>query len=261
MPDIHSTAIVDPSAELGDRVSVGPHTIIDAGVQIGDGTTVASHCLVASGVTIGRDCRIHHGAVVGSIPQDLKFAGEETTLSVGDRTTIREFCTLNRGTVESGTTSVGSDCLLMAYVHVAHDCQLGDHVILANLVQLGGHVHIGDYAIIGGGSVVHQFEHIGKHAMVGGGFRITKDVPPYALAGHEPLRFEGLNRIGLRRRGFSAETIEALQRAYEIIYDSGLNVSQGVERIKEEMNLIPEIQDLLDFIAGSKRGIIPPVRS
>lgn len=256
MAHIHQTAIVDPDASLGKNVVVGPYAIIEKNTVIGDGTAIASHALIASGSRIGADCRIAHGAVVGTVPQDLKFDGEETLLSIGDRTTIREFATLNRGTVDHGETTVGSDCLIMAYAHVAHDCVIGNHVILANSVNLAGHVTIDDYAIVGGMTPVHQFVHIGQHVFIGGGFRVPKDVPPYILAGNEPLRFTGLNSVGLRRRNFAPEVIVKLKQTYRTLFRSGLNVSQALEKLSSEPDMIPEVKAVIDFIKNSQRGII-----
>jgi UDP-N-acetylglucosamine acyltransferase len=253
---VHHTAIVDPSAELGENVEVGPYAVIEGNVQVGEGTKIAGHALVAWGTRIGSNCRIHYSAVVGTIPQDLKFEGEETTLEIGDRTVVREFCTLNRGTRESGKTVIGSDCLLMAYAHVAHDCVVGDRSVLANGVQLGGHVIIEHDAGIGGWTAVHQFVRVGQYAFVGGGFRITKDVPPFVLASGEPLRYYGLNLVGLRRKGFSAERIAAIKRAYRLIYQSGLNVSQALRRIPDEMEINEDVRAIIEFVESSERGII-----
>ena len=256
MTHIHPQALVDKQAQLGENVSVGPFSIVENNTVIGDGTHIASSALIASGARIGKDCQIHHGAVVGTIPQDLKFGGEETTLVIGDRTVIREYCDLNRGTNSRGKSVVGSDCLLMAYVHVAHDCIVGNHVIIANGVQLGGHVEIEEWTILGGMTPVHQFCRVGQHAMVGGHFRVVQDVPPYIMTSGEPLRFGGLNSIGLRRRGFSKESISLLKKAYRLLYRSNLNVSQAVERIKQELEITPEINNVLNFIKKSERGLI-----
>lgn len=253
---IDSRAVVSPKAELGENVSVDPYTVIDDDVIIGAGTHIGSNALIASGTRIGKECRIHHGAVLGTVPQDLKFRGEQTILEVGDHTTIREYATLNRGTHDRWKTTVGSHCFIMAYAHIAHDCAIGNHVILANSVNMAGHVVIEDYAIIGGVTPIHQFVRIGCHSMVGGGFRVPKDVPPYILAGHEPLIFQGLNAVGLRRRNFPPETIEILEKAYRILYQSRLNVSQAVERMKNEFPPMQELQHIIDFITSSKRGII-----
>ncbi|HNW58473.1 MAG TPA: acyl-ACP--UDP-N-acetylglucosamine O-acyltransferase [bacterium] len=256
MTDIHPTALVDKQARLDDDVQIGAFAIVEGDVTIGAGTTIGPRTLIANGARIGKNCRIHNGAVVATLPQDLKFGGEATLFEIGDNTTIREYATLNRGTAAHGKSSVGSNCLLMAYTHVAHDCSVGNNVIMSNGVQLGGHVTIEDWAIIGGMTPVHQFCHVGQHCMVGGGFRVIQDVPPYILASEEPLRFCGLNSVGLRRRGFSNETLLQLKRAYRLLYRSGLNVSQAVERIKTEMAIIPEIDNILRFIESADRGIL-----
>jgi UDP-N-acetylglucosamine acyltransferase len=256
LPIIHPTAIVDPKAELADDVRVGPFTVIEGDVRIGPGSEVHSHCLVADGARIGKSCIIHHGAVVSTAPQDLKFEGEKTTLEIGDRTVIREFCDLNRGTKEKGKSVIGSQSFLMAYTHVAHDCEIGDHVILANGVQLAGHVTVEDWVSIGGLTPVHQFCKIGQHAFVGGGFRVTQDVPPYILAAGEPLGFKGLNRIGLTRRGFSKEAIAALHTCYRLLYNAKLNFREALERIRAEVPDLPEVQNVLRFVEANARGII-----
>ncbi|MGA7160169.1 MAG: acyl-ACP--UDP-N-acetylglucosamine O-acyltransferase [Bacteroidota bacterium] len=253
---IHPSAIVSTKAELGDDISVGPYTIVEDDVVIGNGTQLGPHVYCADGARIGKDCRIHKGAVVATLPQDLKFKNEKTTFEIGNSTTVREFCTLNRGTAEHMKSTVGRNCLLMAYAHVAHDCTIGDNVILANSVQMGGHVTIEEWAIVGGETAIHQFVTIGKHVMVGGLSRVRKDVPPYILAAGEPLTYEGLNVVGLRRRGFSREAIDALSQAYHILYFSKHNVSQAVQSIRQELSLTPEINHLLTFIERSKRGII-----
>jgi UDP-N-acetylglucosamine acyltransferase len=253
---IHKTAIIDPSAELDSSVDVGPYAIIEGNVKIGAGCSVGSHALVASGARIGKNVKIHHGAVVGTIPQDLKFEGEESTANIGDDVVIREFATVNRGTKESGSTDVGNGTFLMAYAHVAHDCKIGESVIMANSVNLAGHVKIDDFAIIGGVVPVHQFVRIGKHAMIGGGFRVTQDVCPYVLAGGYPLKVVGLNTIGLRRRNFPKETIATLEKAFRILFSSKLNTTQALKKIREEIELIPEIQDVLELVENSSRGIV-----
>lgn len=254
---LHPTAMVDPGAELGEGVEVGAGAIIGPGVRIGDGSRIGSYALIARDTTLGTDCRIAHGAVLGTDPQDLKYAGEPTELVVGDRTTIREYATLNRGTSASGRTRVGSDCLLMAYTHVAHDCELGDHVILSNSVNMAGHVSIGDWAIVGGVTPIHQFVRIGEHAFVGGGSRIPQDVPPYCRAAGNPPKMYGLNSVGLERRGFSLEVRQALKRAYRAVFASGLNVSQGLQKATEEAGPTPgpEVERFLDFIRTSERGV------
>ena len=253
---IHPTAIVSVKAELGENVTIGPFSIVEDDVVIGDGSAIASSVLIANGARIGKKCTIHKGTVVATLPQDLKFKGEVTTFEMGDSTTVRENCTLNRGTTEHMKSVLGSNCFLMAYVHIAHDCTVGNNVILANSVQMGGHVTIGDWVIIGGLTAVHQFVHIGQHAMIGGGFRVVKDVPPYILAGGEPLQYAGLNRVGLRRRGFSNETIEQLNETYRLLYLSQMNVSQAVQKIEQDSPHTPEILNVTAFIKGCKRGII-----
>ncbi len=253
---IHSSAIVSPKAQIADNVSVGPFTIIEDNVVIGDGTQIGSSVLCADGARIGRNCVVHKGAVIATPPQDLKYKNEPTTCEIGDNTTVREFCTLNRGTTEHWKSVIGSNCLLMAYAHVAHDCTIGNNVIIANAVQMGGHVTIQDWAIVGGLTAVHQFSTIGAHAMVQGHKGVSKDVPPYVRAGREPMVYEGINSVGLRRRGFTNATIEAIQQAYQVIYASGLNVSQAVEALEQEQAIIPEVQLILDFIRASKRGIL-----
>lgn len=222
---IHSTSIVSPKAEIADNVSVGPFTIIEDDVVIGEGTVIGSSVLCAAGTRIGKNCSVHKGAVVATPPQDLKYKNEPTTCEIGDNTTVREYCTLNRGTTEHWKSVIGSNCLLMAYVHVAHDCTIGNNVIIANSVQMGGHVTIHDWAIVSGLTAVHQFSTIGVHAMIQGHKAVGKDIPPFVRAGREPMMYEGINSVGLRRRGFSNDTISAITQAYHVIYGSGLNVS------------------------------------
>lgn len=255
-------ADVSPKADLGADVRIAPFAIVEAGAVVGDNTSVASHALIGSGARIGRDCTIHHGAVVGHAPQDLKYANEPTVCEIGDRTVIREYAALHRGTGEHGRTIIGSDAFLMGYVHVAHDCRIGNHVIMANAAMLAGHCVVEDWVIIGGITPVHQFVHIGQHAMVGGGIRVAKDIPPYVLAGGDPAKFEGLNIVGLRRRGFAPHVIEALDRAYILLYRSKLNVSQAVARIREDAGLmaVEEVRNILGFIAASSRGLVPGPR-
>lgn len=256
MVNIHPTAVVDPKAEIGTNVSIGAYAVIGSNVVIGDGCQIASHAVLLPGTRLGRECRVFSHAVVGEIPQDLKFGGEETTAEVGDRTVVREFVTINRGTTQHWKTVVGSDCLLMAYVHIAHDCIVGNHVILANAVNLAGHVEIEEWAIVGGMTGIHQFVKIGCHTMVGGHYRVAKDVPPYITAGREPLVYEGLNLIGLRRRGFTNETINAIRQAYETLYRSGLNVSDAIRQLEATDQRLPEVQRIIDFVKKSERGII-----
>ncbi len=253
---IDPLAIVGKKTQLGENVQIGTYCIIGDDVVIGDGTIVAAHAILHNGTRVGKENKIFSFASVGGAPQDLKYNGEPTILEVGDRCNIREYVTLNRGTAETGKTKIGSDCLFMANAHVGHDCIVGDQCILANSVALGGHAELGNWVIVGGLSPVHQFGHIGDHAIIGGGFRVTKDVPPYVSAARLPLSFEGLNVVGLRRRGFTTETIDLITKAYMLLYDSNLNVSQAVARIKIELPQTPEIQNIITFIANSKRGII-----
>jgi UDP-N-acetylglucosamine acyltransferase len=245
--------VVHPEAVIGDGVSIGPYTVVEPDVAIGPGTRIASHVRIGAFTTIGRDCEIHHGAVVGTIPQDLKFRGERSTLEIGDRTVIREFATLNRGTRALGRTAVGSDALLMAYVHVAHDCIIGNHVILSNATQMGGHVEIEDYAITGGLVAIHQFVKIGAHAMISGGSKVSKDICPYIKVARDPLKPVSLNTVGLCRRGFSADALRALKHAYRLLFRAGLNIRQAVEAIEQELEPTPELQHLLAFIHESAR--------
>lgn len=252
---IHPTALVDDDARLAPGVVVGPYSIIGPGVHVGAGTVIGPHVLIERDTRLGEDCRISQGAVLGTDPQDLKYQGEATRLEIGDRTVIREYATLNRGTTARGVTTVGSDCLLMAYTHVAHDCELGSHVILSNSVNMAGHVLIEDWVIVGGVTPIHQFVRIGAHAFVGGGSRIPQDVPPYCRAAGNPPKLYGLNSVGLERRGFSQETRKSLKLAYRLVFMSGLNVSQGVQRAESEAQQIPEVRHFLNFIRSSERGI------
>lgn len=252
---VHPTAMVDSDAELGEGVLVGPWAIVGPGVEVRDGTELGPRVLIERDTLVGEDCTIANGAVLGTDPQDLKYQGEASRLEIGDRVVIREFATLNRGTAASGKTVVGSDCLLMAYTHVAHDCELGNHVILSNAVNMAGHVLIEDWVIVGGITPIHQFVRIGAHAFVGGGSRVPQDVPPYCRVAGNPPKLYGLNSVGLERRGFSQETRQSLKKAYRILFNSKLNVSQALKRAEEEVDSIPEVRHLLEFIRGSERGI------
>lgn len=252
---IHPTAIVDPGAELGVGVVVGARAILGPGVRIGDGTEVGPGVLVERNTEIGEGCRLYHGAVLGTDPQDLKFQGEETWLRVGDRTQIREYATLNRGTSASGQTVVGSDCLLMAYVHVAHDCVLGDHIIISNGSQMAGHVTIDDWAIISGLVAMHQFVRIGRHAFIGGLSRVAQDVAPFCRVSGNPPKIYGLNTVGLERRGFPPESRAALKKAYRMLFHSELNLSQALVRVRNEMPMEGEVGEFIAFIESSERGV------
>ncbi len=250
---------IHPEAKIGKNVEIGPFTFIDKDVEIGDGTKIMANVTILEGARIGKNCVIFPNAVISAIPQDLKFKGEKTTAVIGDNTTIRECVTINRGTASKGTTIVGSNNLIMAYVHVAHDCVVGNNIILGNTTQLAGEVKVDDWAIISGGTLVHQFTRIGSHVMIQGGSRIGKDVPPYAMAGRDPLAYCGLNLVGLRRRGFSNEKIEEIQNIYRILYMSGLNVTQAIAKIKESTPDTEERKVVLDFLESSDRGIIPSI--
>lgn len=253
---VHPTALVDERAELGQGVTVGPWAIVGPRVEVGDGTEIGPRVLIERNTTLGEDCRISNGAVLGTDPQDLKYLGEDTVLEVGPRAIIREFATLNRGTAALGRTTVGSDCLVMAYGHVAHDCTLGNHVILANSVAMGGHVVIEDWVNVSGLSGIHQFVRIGAHAFIGGATRITQDVPPYCCAVGNPAGLLGLNAVGLERRGLSPEVRAALKRAYRTLFRSKLNLSQAMARVEQEVPPLPEVLHLLAFIRASERGIV-----
>jgi UDP-N-acetylglucosamine acyltransferase len=252
---IHETAIVDPGAELAPGVQVGPRAILGPNVRVGAGTEIGPGVLIERNTVIGEGCRIFQGAVLGSDPQDLKFEGEDTWLRIGDRTQIREYATLNRGTAYSGETVVGSDCLLMAYVHVAHDCRLGDRVLISNATQLAGHVTIEDWAILSGLVAVHQFVRIGRHCFIGGLSRISQDVIPFTRVSGNPPKIYGLNSVGLERRGFSVETRKALKSAYRMLFQSGLLLSQALVRVREEMAMEGEVAELINFIEASERGV------
>jgi UDP-N-acetylglucosamine acyltransferase len=255
--NIHSLALVGKKTKLGENVTIGPSAILDDDVVVGDGSIIGPYAVIQNGTRLGKECKIASFSVIGGPPQDLKYKGEPTLLEIGDQCDVREYVTLNRGTIETGKTVIGSNCMFMANAHVGHDCVIGNNCILANSVALAGHVTLDNWVILGGLSAVHQFVRVGDHTMIGGGYRVAKDVPPFVRSGREPMVFEGLNSIGLRRRGFHHEVIDLIDRAYFLIYHSNLNVSQAIVRIKEELERTPEIQYIIDFIATSKRGIIP----
>ena len=252
---IAATAVVHGSAVVAPDASIGPYSIVGENVEIGSGVEMGAHVVVERDTVVGANCRIFHGAVLGTDPQDLKYQGERTWLTIGDDTIIREFATLNRGTVARGTTTVGRGCLVMAYAHVAHDCEIGDNVILANSVNLGGNVRIDEHAIVGGMTPVHQFVRIGAHAMVGGASRVTKDVPPFCKAAGSPIRLYGLNTVGLDRRGFAENVKRELRKAYRLFFASKRNVTQALAEARTELHPYPEIQRFLQFIEDSDRGI------
>lgn len=247
---IHPDAVIDPSAVIG------PFAFIDKDVEIGAGTIVEANASIFEGTRIGQHCHIFPSAVVGAIPQDLKFQGEKTYAIIGDYTTIRECATVHRGTASKGKTVVGDHCLIMAYSHVAHDCVLHDHIILSNTTQLAGEVVVDDYAILGGGTLVHQFTHIGAHAMTQGGTKVNKDIPPYIIAARDPVAYCGINSVGLNRRGFSREQIATIQDVYRLLYQSGLNVSQAIAQIESSIEASKERDVIVEFIKQSPRGIV-----
>lgn len=253
---ISKLAHIHPNAKLGKDIIIDPFAVIEDEVFIGDGTHVMAHAVILKKVTIGKSCNIFPGAVLGAIPQDLKFDGEETSVEIGDHTTIRECVTVNRGTKDKWKTVVGNNCLLMAYSHIAHDCCLGDNVVIANSVQLAGHVEIGDHAIIGGMAAAIQFSKIGAHTYIAGGTEVIKDVPPYIKAGRSPLSYVGINSVGLHRRGFTSEKINTISEIYRNIYSRGFNITQATQFIEKELPDSEEKAEILKFIKDSKRGIL-----
>lgn len=255
MPQIHSTAIVDTKANLANDVTVGPYAIIERDVEIGEGSIVGPHACIYNGARIGKNVKIYQAAAVSNIPQDLKYAGEEAFFYIADNTVIREYVTLHKGTLDTGFSKVGSNCLIMAYVHIAHDCVVGDNVILANSVQIAGHVTIGNWTIIGGAAVVHQFGKTGEHCMIQGAAKVSSDVPPYVLTGSDPLKYHGLNSIGLRRRGFSNEDISIIKDAYKVVFNSGLNKSDAIKKLEDDFDN-KYVTIIIDFLNSSNRSLI-----
>jgi len=253
---IHPTAIVDAGAELGAGVEIGPGAIVGPQCILGDGCVIAPHAVIERNVRLGDGVKVGVGSVVGGEPQDLKWTGEETWVEVGAGTVLREYVTVNRGTTHSWKTVVGNACFLMSYVHIAHDCQLADGVMISNGTQLAGHVVIEDHAILSGLCAVHQFVHIGRHSFIGGASRIAKDVPPFVKAVGNPTNLFGLNSIGLQRSGFSEATIRELKQAYRLLFNSGLNLTQAVERAHAELEMLPEVAHLLAFVEKSERGVV-----
>jgi UDP-N-acetylglucosamine acyltransferase len=253
---IHPTAIVDSKADVDSNVDIGPYSIIGANVQIGSGTVIGPHVVIQPYVEIGVDCHIFQYASIGAVPQALKFEGEETHVKIGSGTVIREFVTVNRGTeFGGGITEVGEENFLMAYVHIAHDCKTGRKVILANNATLAGHIIIEDFVTVGGLVAIHQFVRIGDYAYVGGKSAVVKDIPPYVIAAGDRAKLHGLNSVGLKRQGFSQETLSLLKKAYRIIFRIGLTQNEAIERVKAEVEQVPEVNDLIRFIKSSKRGI------
>lgn len=249
-------AYIHPEAKIARNVVIEPFVTISKNVVIDEGSWIGSNVTIMEGARIGKNVKIFPGAVVSAIPQDLKFGGEDTTVHIGDNTVIRECVTLNRGTEATNKTSIGRDCLIMAYTHVAHDCVIGDNCILVNAVQLAGHVTIDDYAIVGGAAAVHQFVKIGAHTMVSGGSLVRKDVPPYTKAGREPLSYAGINSVGLRRRGYSNDKITEIQEVYRYIFLKGLNNSKALDLLELEMTPSKERDEIINFFRNSDRGIM-----
>lgn len=247
---------ISPKAKIGKNVTIDSFVTIHEDVEIGEGTWIGSNVTIMDGARIGNNCRIFPGAVISSIPQDLKFSGEKSIVQIGNNTTIREFATINRATDFSGVTSIGNNCLVMAYVHVAHDCHISDNVILVNSVQLGGHVEIDKFAIVGGLTAVHQFVKIGAHCMISGGSLVRKDVPPYIKVAKEPLSFIGINSIGLNRKGYDEEKINEIQDMYRVVFQSTMNYSKAVDTIEHEFSQSQERDNIINFIRQSERGII-----
>lgn len=249
-------AYIHPEAKIGKDVKIDAFAWIDKNVVIGDGTWIGAHATIMEGARIGKNCQIFPNAVVSAIPQDLKFKGEETTAEIGDNTILRECVTINRGTASKGKTAVGSNCLLMAYVHIGHDSLLGNNIIISNSTNVAGEITIDDFAIISGDVQIHQFVHIGGHVMISGGSLVRKDVPPYITVAHEPVSYVGVNSVGLRRRGFSNETILHIQDIYREIFVKEQNVAQALKFVESDINQSPERDYILDFIKNSQRGIV-----
>jgi UDP-N-acetylglucosamine acyltransferase len=253
---IHPTALISSDATLAEGVKVGPYSIVGPDVHIGKHTIIGPHVVIESRTDIGEGCRISQFTSIGGAPQDLKYRGEETRVIIGNHNTIREFVTINRATLSDiGVTIIGDHNLLMAYCHVAHNCKLGNHIVMANAANLAGHIHVEDFAILGGLSGVHQFTRIGAHCIIGGASAVTKDIPPFVIASGNFAKLYGLNRIGLKRRGFTEETIGALKEAYRIVFRSSLLLSDAIKKVEGEVKDLPEVRQFLDFIRKSERGI------
>ncbi len=249
-------AYIHPDSKLAHNVVVEPFSVIYQNVEIGEGTWIGSNVTIYPGARIGKNCKIFPGAVISAIPQDLKFQGEDTLAIIGDNTVIRECVTINRGTIDKNKTQIGSNCLIMAYCHIAHDCIIGNHVIIANNVQMAGHVEVGDFARFGGTAAVHQFVKIGRNVMISGGALIRKDIPPYTKSAREPLGYVGVNSVGLRRSGYTEQQISQIQEVYRYIYLKGLNNNDALIQIEINLNASPERDEILNFIRNSERGIM-----
>ena len=252
----HPYTYIDPNAKVAPNAKIDPFTVIHGDVQIGEGTWIGSNVTIMDGTRIGKNCRIFPGAVLGAVPQDLKFEGEETTVEIGDRTVIRECVTIHRATKDRWKTIIGNDCLLMTYVHIAHDCHIGNNVILASYVGLSGHVTIQDHAILEGMVAAQQFVTVGAHAFVGGASLIRKNIPPFIKCAREPLTFAGVNSIGLRRRGFSDDEVREIENIYRVLYVQNNNMTKGIEQVRETMPESPLQVQILNFIESSDKGVI-----
>lgn len=253
---ISPLAYVSPDAQIGKDVEIGPFAVIHPNVIIGDGCKIGSNATICEYTQLGKNCQVFPSAVIGAIPQDLKFKGEESWAIIGDNCVLREFVTIHRGTASKGKTIVGNNNLIMAYCHIAHDCILGSNIIMSNVTQLAGEVEIDDFAIIGGGTLVHQFSHIGSHVMIQGGSKVNKDIPPFAIVAREPIAFCGINSVGLNRRGFTPEQIHTIQEVYRLLYNNGMNTTQALAHIEATMPQTPERDIIVSFVRASSRGIV-----
>lgn len=253
---IHKLTAIDARAKIASNVTIEPFTTIEADVEIGEGTWIGPNVTIMKGARIGRDCKLFPGTVIAAIPQDLKFEGEESQVIIGDRTTIRECVTVNRGTKALGYTKIGDDCLIMATSHIAHDCLIGNHVIIVNGCGIAGHVEIGDHTVMGGLSAIHQFGKVGKHVMISGGTLVRKDIPPYVKVAREPMAYAGINSVGLRRRGFSNDKIFEIQKIYRILFQQKMNITQAIALVESEMDPTAERDEIITFIQNSPRGIV-----
>jgi len=253
---ISPLAFIHPEAKIGENVEIGPFAVINKNVIIGDGCVIDSNATICEFTQLGKNCHVFPSAVIGAIPQDLKFHGEETWTIIGDNNVLREFVTVHRGTFSKGKTVIGNNNLIMAYCHVAHDCVLGNNIIMSNATQLAGEVVVDDFAIIGGGTLVHQFTHIGSHVMIQGGSRTSKDVPPYIIAAREPIAYCGVNSVGLNRRGFTSEQIHTIQEVYRLLYQGGMNTTQALEHIVANIPASVERDMIVDFVKASTRGVV-----
>jgi UDP-N-acetylglucosamine acyltransferase len=253
---IHPSAIISPDADIADDAEIGAFVIIGENCTVGSGSVIAARATLERNVTLGNNVNVGIGTILGGLPQDLKFAGEETSVEIDDGTVIREYVTINRGTAQSFKTTVGRNCLIMSYVHLAHDCHVGNHVILSNVVQLAGHVTVEDRAIISGLSAAHQFVRIGRNSFIGGMSRVAKDIPPFLKAVGSPVKLYGLNTVGLQRNGMDEATILELKRAYRLLFRSDLNITQAIERAQNELEPLPEVQELIRFVEASERGVV-----